>query len=259
MNMIELAPNGKRNLTLKHPLMVVASSVPDANIGAMVTLPITLHARSGASLPRVVEIPGGALIRTGAANPGIEKMLRENWRGWSSYSFPIIVAFASQGVRDWAAMAKRLDASRVENVGGIELHFNPTMDAVDVIRAVRSATELPILAKLDLTNAIDVATDCVTAGADALVIARPPRGMAMVNGKPWYGRLYSSSTKPLVLSALKEIGDLRLEIPLVACGGVHSADDVREFLAAGACAVEIDSATWVDPSCAARIAAELEQ
>jgi dihydroorotate dehydrogenase (NAD+) catalytic subunit len=256
MNLIELAPNGKRNLTLKHPLMVVAYSVPDTNIGAMVTLPITLHARSGTPSPRVVEIPGGVLMRTGAANPGIEKMLREHRRAWASSSFPIIVAFASQGVRDWATMARRLE--QVENVGGVELHFNPTMDAVDAIRAVRAATELPILAKLDLDNAVDIAADCVAAGADALVIARPPRGMAMVQGKPWYGRLYSPTTKPLVLRAIQEIRELGLEILIVACGGTHSADDVREFLAVGACAVELDSATWVDPSCVARIAAELE-
>jgi dihydroorotate dehydrogenase (NAD+) catalytic subunit len=256
MNFIELAPRGKHNLTLKHPLLVVANSVPDANIGALVTLPITMHAHSGASLPRVVEIPGGVLMRTGAPNPGIEKLIRENRRAWSSSSCPIIVAFASQGARDWAAIAKRLE--QVENVGGIELHLNPTIDALDAIRVVRAATELPILAKLDMANAIDVAADCVQTGADALVIARPPRGMAMVNGKPWYGRLYSPTTKPLVLSACREIKDLGLGIPIIAVGGAHSSNDVREFLAAGASAVELDSATWVDPSCAARIAAELE-
>lgn len=256
MNWIELAPNGKRNLTLKHPLMVVANSAPDANMGALVTLPITMHARSGTPLPRVVEIPGGVLMRTGAPNPGIEKVIRENHRAWSSSSCPIIVALAAQGVRDWAAMAKRLE--HVENVGGMELHLNPTLDALDAIRAVRAATELPILAKLDMTNALDVAVDCVKAGANALVIARPPRGMAMVNGKPWYGRMYSPTTKPLVLSMLRAIEDLELKVPTIASGGAHSSKDVREFLAAGACAVQIDSATWVDPACAARIAAELE-
>jgi dihydroorotate dehydrogenase (NAD+) catalytic subunit len=257
MNVIELAPNGKRNLTLKHPLILVGFSIPDANIGALVTLPMTLHPRSGAPLPRVVEIPGGVLMRTGAANPGIEKLVREHRRAWAASAFPIIVAFASQAVRDWATMAKRIE--NVENVGGVELHFNPTIDVVDAIRIVRAATELPILAKLDLDHATQVAADGMAAGADALVIARAPRGMAIVQGKPWYGRLYSPTTKPLVLRVFQEIRELRLEIPVVACGGIHSAEDTRAFLAAGACAVELDSATWVDPACVAQIAAELEK
>lgn len=254
---IELAPNWKRSLTLAHPLMLAAGGfAPNVeNIGAFVTLPITLHARTGAPLPRVVEIPGGALIRTGAANPGLERVLREHTRAWAHSPIPIIVALAAQATREWGEIAARVE--NVPGVGGVELHLNPTFDAVDAIRATRAATELPILVKLDLDNARDIAEVCITAGANALVMARAPRGMAIVNGRAWHGRLYSPAIKPIVLNVLDEIVDLKLDVPLIACGGIHSADDARDFLAAGAAAVEVDSAAWVAPSLVARIAEKL--
>lgn len=257
MSQIELAPNHKRSLTLMNPLMLSAGFTTDARVGALITLPLTLHARGGAAQPRVIEIPGGCLLRTGAANPGLARVLRDYRRAWSQSSVPIIVALAAQGVADWARMAARLE--RVEGVGGVELHLNPAFDAVGAIRATRAASELPILAKLDLENAIEIAADCAAAGANALVIGRAPRGMALVDGKPWYGRMYGAMAKPLGMKALAEVRDLRLEIPLVASGGVHSSNDAREFLLAGAGAVEIDSAAWVDPASVARMAVELER
>ncbi len=253
--MIELAPNWKRSLTLTHPLIVSTAAAPAASVGAIVTLPLTRHARRGAPPPRVVEIPGGFMLRTGAANPGLEKTLREAHRAWSQSHVPVIVALAAQGVRDWPALAVQLE--RVEGVGGIELHLNPVLDASDAIRATRDATELPIIAKLDLDNAVAIAADCIAAGANALAIGRAPRGMALIDGRAWYGRLFGPAVKPLTLRALSEIRDLRLDAPLIACGGIHSAQDAREFLAAGAVAVEIDSAAWIDPSIVGRVATEL--
>lgn len=258
--MIELAPNCKRGLAIHHPLLLAAGgyATEATNIGGLVTLPTTLRARSGAPLPRVIEMPGGVLIRTGAANPGWSHVLRDaqRRRAWERSKIPIIVAFASQGVNDWALIARQLDS--IAGVGGIELQFNSTMDASDAICAVRAVTELPILAKLDLDNATEIATDCTRAGANALVIGRAPRGMRILDGKPWYGRLYGPAAKPFVLKTLVEIRELKLDTPIIACGGVHSAEDVREFLAAGACAAEIDSAAWIDPSIVARMAEELD-
>lgn len=245
---IELAPNWKHSLTLSHPLILAAGGfAPDQfsnaiEIGAFVTLPLTRRAHAGAPLPRVIEIAGGAMIRTGAANPGMS-ILRDYSRSWAKSSIPTLVAFASQGVRDWVEMATQVN--RTEGASGIELQFNPTMDAPAAIRAVRAATELPILAKLDLDNARNIAADCISAGANALVIGRAPRGMKIVDGKPWFGRLYGPAIKPIALRAVTEIAQMNIGAPLVACGGVLSMEDVREFIAAGASAVEVDSAAWV--------------
>ncbi len=259
MTTIELAPDYKRSLTLNNPIIFAGGGYGNfsdiANIGAIVTLPTTLRPRTGAPLPRVIEIPGGVLVRTGAANPGLTHVLRSYRRIWEQSTIPVIVAFASQGMNDWATMAAQFDS--VVGVGGIELHFNPLMNVVDAIRAVRASTELPILAKLDLDNAVAVAADCAAAGANTLVIGRAPRGMALVNNKPWYGRLFGPTVKPIALRAVAEIVDLKLNVPIIASGGIHSTKDVRDLLNAGACAVEIDSALWIEPTIATRIANEM--
>ncbi len=254
---IELAPNWKRSLTLLHPLILASgdmnlpSTAPLA-VGAVVTAPLTLHARRGAPPPRVAEVPGGCLIRTGAANIGLTRALRENQRTWAARPYPIVVAFAAQGARDWGIMAGRLEG--VAGVAAIELHLNPKISATDAIRATRAATELPLLAKLDLDSPLEVASDCVAAGANALVVGRSPRGMAHAAGRAWYGRLYAPSVKPLALRAVADIAARNLDAPIIGCGGIHSADDARDFLAAGAVAVEVDSAVWVDPQIITRMA-----
>jgi len=255
--MIELALNWKRNLALNHPILLAAGgcSIDSTSVGAIVTMPLTLRPRAGAAMPRVIEIPGGVLMRTGAANPGLSRILREHRRDWEQSKIPILIAFASQGVNDWAAMATQLD--NIAGVSGIELHLNPAMDAIDTIRIVRAATELPILAKLDLDNAREIAADCVEAGANVLVIGRAPRGMRIIDGKPWFGRLYGPAAKPFALQVVADIAALKLDAPIIACGGAHFTDDAREFLAAGAVAVEIDSAEWIEPGMAEKIGAEM--
>ncbi len=249
---IELAPDWKRSLTLAGPLMLAsgALALPEQadGIGALVTLPLTSYHRAGAPLPRVVEVPGGALIRTGAANPGLMRVLRQYQQAWAHLTngIPVIVALAAQASRDWPDMAARLEG--IPGVGGIELDLNPTIDSPAVIRATRARTDLPILAKLDLdeTNP-EFASKCIAAGANALVLGRPPRGAALVDGRPWFGRLYSPSVKPLVMRVLTEFAGLGLHVPLIASGGVYTAQDVRDFLTAGAVAVEIDAALWLNP------------
>jgi dihydroorotate dehydrogenase (NAD+) catalytic subunit len=204
-----------------------------------------------------MNVPGGVMLRTGGANPGLDRFLRENRRSWESRGLPVIAALAAQGAGDWPAMAARLE--RVPGIAGVELHLNPTIRAVEAIHATRAATELPILVKLDLDEVADIAADCVVAGANCLVIARAPRGMMMVDERAWYGRLYAPAVKPIVLRAVAQIAEMGLQVPLVACGGVHSGKDVHDLLAAGASAVEIDSAQWVEPQAVARIAAEVNE
>lgn len=258
---IELAPDWKRSLAIPRPLLLAsgALAVPEQadSIGALVTLPLTLYHRMGAPLPRVVEIPGGALFRTGAANPGLTRVLRQYRTAWarSATDIPIIVALAVQGVRDWPAMAAQLE--RVPGVGGVELHLNPTIDSPAAIRATRARTDLPILAKLDLDEAAPAfAAECIAGGANSLVIGRPPRGAAVVEGRPWYGRLYAPSVKALVMRVLVELASQNPHAPLIASGGVYSAEDVRDFLGAGAAAVEIDAALWLNPGMLADVAQE---
>ncbi len=200
------------------------------------------------------------MLRTGGANPGLAHTLHDSRRAWARLgaTLPVIVACAAQGAAEWPEMASHLE--HVPGVGGIECLLNLTLDAAAAIRAVRAVSELPLIAKLDLDdpNLAEVALACTKAGANALVVGRPPRGMALIDKRPWYGRLYGPVVKPIALRILADLAAMNLETPLVASGGVHSARDVLDFLSAGACAVEIDSAAWVNPQIVTEIARELE-
>jgi len=107
--------------------------------------------------------------------------------------------------------------------------------------------------RLPLACAADYAPACVEAGADALVVAAPPRGTL-----PWgdgfvSGRIYGRGTLPLALRAVRETLE-RVSVPIIAAGGVHTIEDARAMLAAGAAAVQIDALIWRDPKSAQAIA-----
>ncbi|MGE5263566.1 MAG: hypothetical protein ACM3S0_09310, partial [Acidobacteriota bacterium] len=123
--MIELAPEWKRSLTLTSPLILASGAMSDPAAGAIVSLPLTLYPRTGAPTPRVMNVPGGVMLRTGGANPGLDRFLREGRRSWESRGLPVIAALAAQGAGDWPAMAARLE--RVPGISGVELHLNPTI------------------------------------------------------------------------------------------------------------------------------------
>ena len=128
-----------------------------------------------------------------------------------------------------------------------------------------------MIVRLPLMTAASLCEAAVDAGADALTIAAPPRGTALLSGagepdsdapqpdgdKPGQrfitGRLYGRFVLPLALRALRHVAEL-VTVPLIGCGGIHEVEDGRAFLRAGATAIQIDGALWRDPACAARIA-----
>ena len=107
--------------------------------------------------------------------------------------------------------------------------------------------------RLPLERAAEYAPTCAEAGADALVIASPPRGTLPHGGGFVSGRLYGRGMLPLTLRAVRETVD-RVNLPIVASGGVHVLEDAQALLAAGASAVQIDTLIWRDPKAAMSIA-----
>jgi dihydroorotate dehydrogenase (NAD+) catalytic subunit len=254
-------------------------------LGAVVVGPVTAGPRRGAAPPRAVPVSGGVLLHTGLANPGVAAIVRRHARVWARSPVPVIVHVAGTSPDEAASCCRRL--SRVEAVAGIELGLPDTADPEDVaaiVRAVRAATGRPLIVRLPLASAqnpygdlhftrnsedgvlgfskkqflssadvlCELAVEC---GADALTVAAPPRGAV------WYapgerfvtGRLYGPLVLPQALRALRRVARL-VPVPLIGCGGVHSADDALAFLRAGATAVQVDAALWRDPACLARIA-----
>ena len=269
---IELAPNHKTGLTLANPVMPAAGCfgfgpeyarlVEVEALGAVVVGPVTGGPRRGAVPPRALPILGGVLLHTGLANPGVATIVRRYTRVWARSPVPVIVHVAGTSPGETASCCQRL--ASIEAVAGIELGLPDTADPDDVIAIIQAAhatTNQPLIVRLSLSNAntlCEAALVHIVAGADALTIAAPPRGTVWHEPGERFvtGRLYGPFVHPLALRALRRVAEL-VSVPIVGCGGIHSAEDARAFLRAGATAIQVGGALWRDPSCLTRIARSL--
>ena len=268
--MIELAPNHKIGLPLNNPVLIASGCGGYGNayqhlidlsaFGAIVTNPITLRPRRGSPQPRVVETKAGFILNTGQQNPGVKKVIRQYSKVWFRLGVPIIAHLPADEPDDLRRTAGALTGT--EAIAAIELGLPPDATAGDIehwIKAVRAGSELPLLVKLPLKWATELAEVVATTAADTLVIAVPPIGAALssLNGEIVKGQLYSPALHSLVLDAVQAVRQL-VELPLVAAGGIHTLADAQAFLQAGAMAFQIDSLLFVDPQAANGIAAVFE-
>jgi dihydroorotate dehydrogenase (NAD+) catalytic subunit len=267
--MIELAPHHKVGLPMPNPVMTAAGCFgygpeyadwADASrLGAIVTNPVSLRPRRGPAQPRVVETPGGFILNTGDQNPGVRRVLQRYAAGWKRLGRPVVVHLAPDDLEALVRTARALEA--VDAVAGLELGLPEDAshaDAASLVAAARES-ELPLLARLPLAHAADLAAVCVEAGADALVVGAPPLGSALHpsgSGQVVTGRLYGPALHALAMHALLKVRPL-VDVPLVGCGGIHSVEDARALLDAGAVAVQVDSAIFTAPSLLGRLAEAL--
>jgi dihydroorotate dehydrogenase (NAD+) catalytic subunit len=259
--MIELAPNHKRGLILKGPVMPATGIlgysdayrrlVPLETLGALVTNPITARPRQGAAPPRVIRIPGGLLMHTGLQNPGVHAVIRRHLKRWERSPVPVIAHVVGVNVDEAVTCVERL--SDLEVVAGIELGLPDSLtpeEGVEIVAAAREACRLPLIVKLPLWLANDLASRITDLGdVDALTVAAPPRGTIWQHDRAITGRLYGPATFPQALWALRQVAaQADVALPLIGCGGVHSARDALAMLKSGAVAVQVDSYIWKDPA-----------
>lgn len=268
--MIELAPNSKTGLSLRSPFLLGSTAVgwgeawpPGVErewFGALVTPPLTLQARRGTAGPRLAEIPGGFLLNTGDHNPGLRRVLRDDVAGWDSLGLPVIVALAGSAPDDWLRLGERLEDV---GVAALEAHLPAGVsprEAGGWIANLKRACQLPVLAKVRATNAVLLAEACAGAGADALVVATPPRAAAATpEGDIVEGPVGGPAAFPFTLRALRAVAGLDLGLPLIAAGGITTEDDVRACWAAGATALQLRSVLWTAPAAVAGLVALLQQ
>jgi len=252
--LIELAPQRKHGCAIAGPLIAGPGSVGYAGelgrmldlekFGALVTAPVSLRPRKGNPPPRMVNLPGGLLLAHGEPGPGWRRLHDRHGGAWLRSRVPIIAHVV--GRTSLGELARRIEAA-----GGIAALMLDVPDAESLgwLEGLRAVTELPVLARLrDGDPAF--AARAIEAGADTLVAISPPQGTATDphSGQIVEGDLYGPFVHPLALRAVRQIAAAGLAAPLIAYGGVHTATDVAAFLAAGACAVMVDSLAWVDPA-----------
>ncbi len=267
---IEIARPGKYSLILSTPVMSAAGTlgfgdsyknlIDYSKLGALVTNPVTIAPWNPASGRRVIPLEAGLLLHTGLPNPGLAKVIRQQRKLWARLPIPVILHLVGTTV---AQIEKALDLlDEVEEIAAVELGLPDDIDEGDALDLVVAAAQLekPLLVRLPFYECHALALPVAEAGADALVMTAAPRGTARdkFTGRLVSGRIYGPLIKPLTL---RLVGRLRREIPpeipIIGCGGIHSPQDARDYIEAGAVAVQVDTATWAQPKMLERIARDL--
>jgi dihydroorotate dehydrogenase (NAD+) catalytic subunit len=267
---IDLAPNHKLGLVVANPVLLGAGAigygeaVPRgldlAQVGAAVIGPVLGASRGGTQPPRLAHVNGGIVLDTGLQNRGVNNAIQQYGKLWDKLGCPIVVQVAESHPATLAKAVGKL--ANVQGVQGIELL--PTGDAdaarlATLVRAADRACELPVWVKLPVGQAMALAPAACEAGAVGLVIGQAPSGaaMRMVEDavRAVTGALYGPLVFPQMLQVLLQVAGLHLPAALIACGGIHTLDQVEQALSAGAQAVQIDSAVWVEPGLPGRLVA----
>lgn len=285
MSSVDLAVSIGR-LQLNNPVMVASGTFGYATeytglvdvdaLGAVVTKGISLLPTTGNPAPRTVETPSGMLNAVGLQNPGLDVFVKEKMPHLRKLRAKTIVNFFGSTVEDYAELAGRLDA--VEGVDALEVNiscpnikqgglaFGSDPDtAARVAGEVRRRTEKPVLVKLtpNVTDLVSIARAVAQTGVDGLTLINTLRGMAVdpKSGKALLGNviggLSGPAIRPVAVRAVYEVAQA-LDIPIVGCGGIVEWPHAVEFLRAGACALQVGSATFRNPAAALEVLSGLE-
>lgn len=246
-------------------------------LGAVVTKSVMLAPREGRPTPRMAETPSGMLNAIGLQGPGIRAFLAEDLPWLAARGIPAVVSIAGSSVAEYAELARWLRGApglaMVEvniscpNVADRGLVFACAAgSAAEVVGAVvAERVGVPVLAKLspDVTDLVAIAEACVAAGADGLSLVNTLLGVAIDPHRlrpvlPGVtGGLSGPAVKPVALRCVWQVHAALPGVPILGMGGIRHGSDALEFLAAGASAVAVGTATFNDPAAPARVAAEL--
>ena len=245
-------------------------------LGGFVTKGVSLKPRDGNPPPRICETAAGMLNAIGLANVGLEVFLRDKLPRLRGLDTAVVVNLYGEAVDEFATLARELTAAG--GVAALELNVScPNVKAGgmafgcapgpvgEITAAVRAASDLPVWVKLtpNVTDPVAIARAAEAAGADAVCLINTLLGLAIDarTRRPRlanvYGGLSGPAIKPVALRMVHQVSRA-LAIPVVGLGGIVCGQDAAEFLLAGAAAVQVGTANFLDPAASLRVADELE-
>lgn len=269
-------------LSLKNPVMTASGTfgygiefadlVNLEDIGGIIVKGTTLNPREGNDYPRMAETPSGMLNCVGLQNKGVDYFCQHIYPEIKDINTNMIVNVSGSSPDDYAECASRIDA--LDNIPAIELNIScpnvkqggmafgvTTKGAYEVVNAVREAYHKTLIVKLspNVTSIIDIAKVVEDAGADAVSLINTLMGMVIdtERRKPLLsigtGGLSGPAVKPVAVRCVWQVAKA-VRIPVIGLGGIMNAKDAIEFLMAGACAIEIGTANFIDPAVSVKVA-----
>ena len=271
-----------KGLTLKNPVMTASGTfgygeeyadfIDLSQIGGILVKGTTLNHREGNPYPRMAETPSGMLNAVGLQNKGVEYFVETIYPRIKDIDTNIIVNVSGSTIEDYCAVAERVNA--LENIPAIELNvscpnvkqggmaFGVTTSGIEqVVSAVRKVYDKHLIVKLspNVTSIADLALAAEASGADSVSLINTLLGMAIDAEKrrpklsTVTGGLSGACVKPIALRMVWQVAKA-VKIPVIGLGGISSATDAIEFLLAGASAIEIGTANFIDPTITVKVA-----
>ena len=274
------------NLILKNPVMTASGTFGygeefadfiDLNrLGGIVVKGTTGERRQGNPYPRMAETPSGMLNAVGLQNVGVETFCNEVYHRIKDLDTNIIVNVSGSSIEEYCKTASMIDAlDRVPAIelniscpnvkkGGMGFGTNPDM-AAQVVAEVRKVYHKTLIVKLtpNVTSVVDIAKAVADAGADSVSLINTLLGMAIdvEKRRPYLstitGGLSGPAVKPVAVRMVWQVAHA-VDIPVIGLGGITSAADALEFLMAGAKAVQVGTANFIDPAVTMKIVDGLE-
>lgn len=283
--MVQLQVN-LNGLTLQNPVMTASGTfgyglefsdfMDVSRLGAVIVKGTTLHAREGNDYPRMAETASGMLNCVGLQNKGVHHFIDHIYPEARLLGTPLIVNVSGSTPEDYAECAALL--APLEDVPAIELNIScPNVHdggmafgtspaaAAGVVRAVRERYPKTLIVKLspNVTDITEIARAVAGEGADCLSLINTLMGTAIDIERRAFrlsigtGGLSGPAIKPVALRMVYQVAQA-VDIPLIGLGGICTAEDALEFLMAGASAVQIGTANFLDPTTAVRIVEGIE-
>ena len=271
-----------KGLTLKNPVMTASGTfgygeeyadfVDLSELGGIIVKGTTLHHREGNPYPRMAETPMGMLNCVGLQNKGVDYFIETIYPRIRNFETNVLVNVSGSNIDDYVTAAAKIDA--LEDIPAIELNvscpnvkqggmaFGVTCLGIEqVVKAVREVYHKHLMVKLspNVTNIAEIALAAEAAGADSVSLINTLLGMAIdaETRKPVLsmvtGGLSGACVKPVALRMVWQVSKA-VKIPVIGLGGISSATDAIEFMLAGASAIQIGTANFIDPAISAKVA-----
>lgn len=268
-------------LSLKNPVLTASGTfgyglefqdfVPLEGIGGIIVKGTTLHPREGNDYPRMAETASGMLNCVGLQNKGVDYFCEQIYPQLKDIDTNFIVNVSGSTLEDYAECAARIDA--LEKIPAIELNIScPNVKqggmafgtscegATSVVKAVRERYKKTLIVKLspNVTDIAEIARACEAEGADSVSLINTLMGMAIdiEKRRPVLsiatGGLSGPAVKPVALRMVWQVAKA-VKIPVVGLGGIMTAEDAIEFFMAGATAIEIGTANFIDPTATIKV------